>query len=64
MNSVSGNNGSATFMLKYADYMSKYVEMSKGLEEFDNQELNTEEKRYYVEVSSRIYRKLGEATIE
>lgn len=42
----------------YADYMSKYNDVLKDFEAWDNEELTTEEASYYLDVQTRINKKL------
>lgn len=47
-----------TLITKYADYMSKYTQCLKDLEAWENEEMNTAEAAYYLEVQNRINQKL------
>lgn len=46
----------------YADYMSKYADVVASFEAWDNGEMNTEETAYYLDVQTRINKKLLEVT--
>lgn len=45
----------------YADYLSKYAEFAESFEKWEDEDLNTEETAYYIEVQSRVAQKLLEA---
>ena len=45
----------------YADYMSKYADMTEDFEAWDDEEMNTAETAYYLDVQARISKKLLEA---
>lgn len=44
----------------YTDYMSKYSEFVKKFEAWDNEEMNTVEATYYLDVQTRVSKKLLE----
>lgn len=48
----------------YAKYMSKYADMAAGFEAWESDEMNAAELAYYMEVQTRISKKLVEAAIE
>ena len=51
-----------TMVADYADYMSKYADVVKSFDEWDDQEMNTAETAYYIEVQTRINAKLLEVS--
>ena len=46
----------------YADYMSKYADFVKDFEKWEDEELNTAEMAYYIDVQARVSKKLLEVT--
>lgn len=50
----------AGLLADYADYMSKYVDVVKDFEAWDDGEMNTAEMAYYLDVQTRINKKLFE----
>ena len=44
----------------YADYMSKYADFVKDFEKWEDEEMNAAETAYYIEVQSRVSKKLLE----
>lgn len=46
----------------YADYMSKYADMVEDFEAWDNEEMNTAETAYYLDIQTRINKKLLEVS--
>ncbi len=51
-------------LLRYAEMMERYAEVMDSLDAIDEEELSTADEIYYLEVLSRINRKLLEATAE
>jgi hypothetical protein len=51
-------------LFRYADMMSRYADMMDSLDAIEDEELSTADEIYYLEVLSRINRKLLEATAE
>lgn len=45
-------------LMDYMDYMSKYADMMEKLEKLGDEEMNTAEAAYYLEVTTRINKKL------
>lgn len=61
MNKYAKSDGSdLTLLSDYTSYMSKYADMMADFEQWENEEMNTEETAYYIEVQSRINQKLLE----
>lgn len=52
-----------SLLADYAQYLSKYSEYMSDLEKWENEDLNTAEAAYYLQVQSRINQKLLEVTI-
>ena len=46
----------------YADYMSKYAEFVEDFEAWDDEEMNTAETAYYIDVQARVSKKLLEVS--
>jgi hypothetical protein len=53
---------SASMLMEYADFMSKYSEAMDSLDKIDEDELSNEELAYYTEVMGRINAKLIRVT--
>lgn len=51
----------AGLLADYSNYMSKYADMVKDFEKWDNGEMNTAETEYYLDVQTRVNKKLLEA---
>ena len=49
-----------TILASYSDYMSKYATFVADFEKWDNEDLNTAELAYYIDVQSRVSKKLLE----
>ena len=62
MKKYNKSNGTDVGLLNdYADYMSKYADVVKDFEAWDNSEMNAEEAAYYLDVQTRINKKLLKA---
>lgn len=46
----------------YTDYMSKYADVVEDFETWDSEEMNTAETAYYLDIQTRIYKKLLEVS--
>ena len=51
-------------LLRYAEMMERYAEVMDSLDDIDEEELSTADEIYYLEVLSRINRKLLESSAE
>ncbi len=61
----NNSNKAAPEMIKdYAEYMKKLAEMGSAFEKWENNNLNKEEAKYYVEVQMRVNQKLMNASID
>ncbi len=61
MNTYAESDGSdLTLLSDYTSYMGKYADMMADFEQWESEEMNTEEATYYIEVQSRINQKLLE----
>lgn len=49
---------------KYAEMVARELEMNEKIEELDNGDLNNEELKYYIEVTSRITQKMLDVTAD
>ena len=59
MKKYAKSNGTDVGLLAdYADYMSKYTDVVKDFEAWDNEEMNAAEMTYYLDVQTRISKKL------
>lgn len=58
------SNGTDTSLLKdYTKYLGKYIEMISSFEKWENKVLNSKESKYYLEVQTRVNKKLLEVSI-
>ena len=60
MKSYSADSGNLNLLSQYASYMSKYAEFTENFEEWDEDEMTVAETAYYLEVQSRVNKKLLE----
>lgn len=58
MKKYAANPTDFTLLAKYADMLSKAEEMDKAFEEWDEDDLNDEELKYYLEVNNRVMQML------
>ena len=61
MKKYQENPTDLSLLTDYANYMSRYAEVVEDFEKWDDQEMNTAETAYYIEVQSRVSKKLLEA---
>ena len=54
------NPSDFTILASYTDYMSKYTTFVADFEKWENEDMNTAELAYYIEVQSRVSKKLLE----
>jgi hypothetical protein len=58
------SNPSDTELLKeYSSYMSKYNDMINTYNKWNSKDLNDAETKYYIEVQTRVNKKLTDATL-
>ena len=50
-------------LIEYAELMEKYAQYTKEMDDIDESELSAAESAYYLEVNSRILKKMGESDI-
>ena len=60
MKEFQATDNTASLLGQYTEYMTQYVETMESFEQIENQELTDDELVYYLEVQSRITRKLLE----
>ena len=61
MKKYSKSNGTdMSLILDYSKYVSKYADMCKDFEKWENEELNVAETAYYIDVQARVSKKLLE----
>lgn len=61
MKKYKANPGDLSILTDYADYMSKYADFVEDFEKWEDEEMNAAETAYYIEVQSRVSKKLLEA---
>lgn len=57
----SSNGTDISLLTDYANYVSKYAEMVEEFAKWENEDMNTAETAYYIEVQTRVSKKLLEA---
>lgn len=62
MQKYNENPGDVGLLADYAKFMSQYADMLETFEKWENEDLNTAELAYYLEVQSRVNEKLLEVT--
>ena len=62
MKEYSENPTDLTLLTKYSDMLIKVEEMNKAFEEWDEDELNNEELKYYLDVNNRVTQMLIDVT--
>ena len=61
MNKYKKSDGTDPSILKdYTEYLAKYSEVSKDFKDWESKNLNSAELKYYLEVQSRVSKKLLE----
>ncbi len=60
MNKYSKNPSDLTLLGQYADYMTKYTKMVEKFDKWENEDMTTQEAAYYLEVQTRVSKKLLE----
>ena len=58
----SDSSSQLSMMTDLTDYMTKYTETMEAMEKIEDEDLNDAEMAYYLEVNSRIMKKLAEVT--
>lgn len=60
MKKLEDNPSDLELLADYADYLNRYAEAVSNFEKWDRQEMNAEETAYYIEVQTRVNKKLLE----
>ena len=60
MKKYKANPTDMSILSDYAKYMGQYADMMQKFEKWENEDLNTAEAAYYVDVQARITKKLLE----
>lgn len=60
MKKYMNNPGDTALLMDYTDYMSKYSDFVSDFESWENEELSDAELAYYIEVQTRVNKKLSE----
>lgn len=60
MKKYSENPSDLELLADYADYVSKYSEFVEDFEKWEDEEMNTAETAYYIDVQARVSKKLLE----
>ena len=64
MKKYSSNSSDYELIMEYANYMKKYNDMLNKFEKWEDEDLNDAETAYYIEVQTRVNKKLMEASLE
>lgn len=64
MKKYHANPTNATLINEYAEYTSKYAEMLKKFNEWEDEDLNSAETAYYIDVQARVSKKLVAVSYE
>lgn len=59
MKKYKANPSDLAVLKEYADYMTKYAEMSSDFEKWNSEDMNDAETAYYLQVQSRVLQKLS-----
>ena len=62
MKKYISNPSDLGLLADYAEYVSKFADFTEDFEKWDNEEMNAAEMAYYIEVQSRVNKKLLEVT--
>ena len=60
MKKYAANPTDISLISDYADYMSDYTDMVADFEKWENDDLNSAELKYYIDVQARVSKKLLE----
>ena len=60
MKKFEEDSSNLSILADYADYMKKYAEFVEDFEKWDDEEMNTAETAYYIDVQARVSKKLLE----
>ena len=60
MKKYKANPTDMSILADYAKYMGQYADMMQKMEDWENEDLNTAETAYYIEVQGRVTQKLLE----
>lgn len=58
MTEYKENPSDMTLLLKYSEMTTKVIEMDEAFTKWDDEDLNSEELKYYLEVNNRVMQKL------
>ncbi|MBP5594715.1 MAG: hypothetical protein J6Y02_04975, partial [Pseudobutyrivibrio sp.] len=58
MEKYTANPSDVTLMSEYADMLEEYNDFSKALSKYDTNKMSSEDANYYLEVTTRCYRKM------
>lgn len=61
MEKYNENPSDLSLLTEYTDYLGRYADFVEDFEKWEDEELNAEETAYYIEVQSRVSKKLLEA---
>ena len=64
MKKYSANNSDLSLLKDYSNYLSKYSEMVSKFDKWNSEDLNTAETKYYIEVQTRVNKKLTDAALD
>jgi len=61
---TNSNAPTSQMLIDYGEYMKKYIDAVDAFEKWENNNLNKEEAKYYIEVQMRVSQKLMNASID
>lgn len=64
MEKYNSSSDTTSMLSDFSSYMSKYAEMTSDFQNVENENLTSEELKYYAEVEARVAKKLIDASIE
>ena len=64
MKKYSESSNTASMAADYAKYMSDYANVMSEIDAIDENTLTDADKKYYIEVNTRIAKKLADASLE
>lgn len=63
MKKYNDNPSDTTLLKDYTSYLSKYNDMLNKFDKWENEDLNDAETKYYIEVQTRVNKKLTDEAL-
>ena len=64
MKKYSSNSSDSSLLKDYSNYMTKYADMMDKFDKWEDEDLNDAETKYYIEVQTRVNKKLTDAALD